>query len=82
MGAENGVLIRKGAAIQVLKDVRTIVLDKTGTITEGKPGVTDIVLAAGQDERETELLALAASLETTGASTRSGARSSEAQRES
>ncbi|MFW5690057.1 MAG: heavy metal translocating P-type ATPase, partial [Spirochaetota bacterium] len=48
MGAENGVLIRKGAAIQVLKDVRTIVLDKTGTITEGKPGVTDLVAAPGR----------------------------------
>jgi len=46
MGAQNGILIRKGAAIQTLKDVRTIVLDKTGTITEGKPRVTDIVTAA------------------------------------
>jgi Cu+-exporting ATPase len=45
MGAQNGILIRKGAAIQTLKDVRTIVLDKTGTITEGKPRVTDIVAA-------------------------------------
>ncbi len=67
MGAENGVLIRKGAAIQVLKDVRTIVLDKTGTITEGKPGVTDLVAAvtakAGGGVGEGELLALAASLE-------------------
>lgn len=61
MGAENGVLIRKGAAIQILKDARTIVLDKTGTITEGKPGVTDIVLAAGQVEQT--VLELAASLE-------------------
>jgi Cu+-exporting ATPase len=43
MGAQNGVLIRKGAAIQTLKDVTTIVLDKTGTITEGKPSVTDVV---------------------------------------
>ncbi len=43
MGAENGVLIRKGEAIQLMKDVDTIVLDKTGTITEGKPGVTDII---------------------------------------
>ncbi|MGD8427319.1 MAG: heavy metal translocating P-type ATPase [Balneolaceae bacterium] len=43
MGAANGVLIRKGSAIQAMKDVTTIVLDKTGTITEGKPGVTDII---------------------------------------
>jgi len=62
MGAENGVLIRKGAAIQTLKDVKTIVLDKTGTITEGKPGVTDIVtLAEGTDERA--LLQLAGAVE-------------------
>jgi len=43
IGAENGVLIRKGEAIQLMKDVTTIVLDKTGTITEGKPGVTDLI---------------------------------------
>jgi Cu+-exporting ATPase len=46
MGAQNGVLIRKGAAIQTLKDVTTIVLDKTGTITEGKPRVTEVIAAA------------------------------------
>ncbi|MFP4375378.1 MAG: heavy metal translocating P-type ATPase [Spirochaetaceae bacterium] len=45
MGAQNGVLIRKGAAIQTLKDVTTIVLDKTGTITEGKPRVTEVIAA-------------------------------------
>jgi Cu+-exporting ATPase len=43
MGAESGILIRRGGAIQSLRDVRTIVVDKTGTITEGKPGVTDVV---------------------------------------
>jgi len=42
-GAENGVLIRKGEAIQLMKDINTIVLDKTGTITKGEPGVTDVV---------------------------------------
>ncbi|WGI18056.1 heavy metal translocating P-type ATPase [Methanonatronarchaeum sp. AMET-Sl] len=41
-GAENGVLIRKGEAIQTLKDVDTILFDKTGTLTEGKMSVTDI----------------------------------------
>jgi Cu+-exporting ATPase len=61
MGAENGVLIRKGAAIQVLKDVHTIVLDKTGTITEGRPGVTDVVVAPGGDQRS--VLESAAALE-------------------
>jgi len=43
MGAENGVLIRKGEAIQTMKDIHTIVFDKTGTITKGKPEVTDII---------------------------------------
>ncbi len=61
IGAQNGILIRKGAAIQIMKDVHTIVLDKTGTITEGKPGVTDIVAAEGYSE--SQLLAHAASLE-------------------
>ncbi len=42
-GAENGVLIRRGEAIQLMKDINTIVLDKTGTITKGEPGVTDII---------------------------------------
>ncbi|MFO8110313.1 MAG: heavy metal translocating P-type ATPase [Thermoplasmata archaeon] len=41
-GAENGVLIRRGEAIQLMKDVKIIVLDKTGTITKGEPGVTDV----------------------------------------
>ena len=60
MGAENGVLIRKGAAIQVLKDVRTIVMDKTGTITEGKPGVTDVLPIGGMSKEELIRLAGAA----------------------
>ncbi len=59
-GAENGVLIRKGEAIQSMKDVDTIVLDKTGTITEGEPGVTDLIPQAVSEE---ELLQLAASAE-------------------
>jgi len=45
IGAENGILIRSGEAIQTLKDVHTIVFDKTGTITKGKPEVTDVVIA-------------------------------------
>jgi len=61
MGAENGVLIRKGAAIQSMKDVTTIVLDKTGTITEGKPGVTDVQVMNGMPEDK--LLHYAASAE-------------------
>lgn len=50
LGAENGVLIRKGEAIQVMKDVDTIVLDKTGTITKGDPAVTDVIPLNGQSE--------------------------------
>ena len=61
MGAQNGVLIRNGAAIQLMKDVTTIVLDKTGTITEGTPRVTDVVPAGENDE--SAVLALAAAAE-------------------
>jgi len=43
MGASNGILIRRGEAIQTMKEVRAIVLDKTGTITKGKPEVTDVI---------------------------------------
>ncbi|MBT3274129.1 MAG: copper-translocating P-type ATPase [Spirochaetales bacterium] len=61
MGAENGILIRRGAAIQTIKDVETIILDKTGTITQGKPGVTDIIPLAGEPVED--ILAAAASVE-------------------
>ena len=60
-GAENGVLIRHGSAIQALKDVHTIVFDKTGTITKGKPEVTDIKPNKGYGEDD--VLKLAASVE-------------------
>lgn len=50
LGAERGVLIRSGEAIQTLKDIKVVVLDKTGTITEGKPALTDAVGADGVDE--------------------------------
>jgi len=61
MGAERGILIRDGAAIQILKDVHTIVFDKTGTITKGKPEVTDVIPAEGFDEDY--VLKLSASVE-------------------
>lgn len=61
MGAEKGILIRRGEAIQTLQDVKAIVFDKTGTITSGKPGVTDIVPVDGLDENE--LLRIAGSVE-------------------
>ena len=45
MGAERGILIRSGEAIQAFKDIQVIVLDKTGTITRGEPRLTDVVAA-------------------------------------
>ncbi|MDQ3412630.1 MAG: heavy metal translocating P-type ATPase, partial [Chloroflexota bacterium] len=63
-GAELGVLIKGGEALQRAGDIRTVVLDKTGTVTEGKPTVTDIVVAPGADRAEAELIRLVASLET------------------
>jgi Cu+-exporting ATPase len=60
-GAEVGVLIRGGEALEILQKVQTVVLDKTGTITEGRPGVTDVFASEGFDEDE--LLHLAASVE-------------------
>ena len=60
-GAELGVLIKGGEALQRAGDVRTIVLDKTGTVTEGKPTVTDVIVRdAGS---ETQLLGQVAALE-------------------
>lgn len=59
-GAENGVLIRKGEAIQVMKDVTTIVFDKTGTLTEGKPSVTDVLALNGYSKQELLIVAAAA----------------------
>ena len=61
MGAENGILIRRGAAIQTIKDVDTVILDKTGTITKGTPGITDIISLNGISRNE--LLTAAASVE-------------------
>ncbi len=61
MGAEHGILIRTGEAIQTLKDVKVVIFDKTGTITKGKPEVTDLVPVEGV-EPET-LLQLAAAAE-------------------
>nr|WP_106024726.1 heavy metal translocating P-type ATPase [Clostridium thermopalmarium] len=60
-GAENGVLIKSGVALETTHKIKTIVFDKTGTITEGKPKVTDIVVANGI--KEDELLQLTASAE-------------------
>ena len=51
-GAEMGVLFRKGEALQLLKETRVVALDKTGTLTEGKPALTDLDLAEGFDRAE------------------------------
>lgn len=50
MGAEQGILIRSGEAIQTLKDIKVVVLDKTGTITKGQPSLTDVVALDGFEE--------------------------------
>ncbi|HEY0151342.1 MAG TPA: heavy metal translocating P-type ATPase [Longimicrobium sp.] len=62
-GAELGVLIKGGEALQRTGDLSVVVLDKTGTITEGRPTVTDLVASPGWAGREDELLRLVASLE-------------------
>lgn len=59
-GAENGILIKSGEALERAHAVDTVVMDKTGTITEGKPRVTDVQALTCS---ETELLALAAGME-------------------
>ncbi len=63
-GAELGVLIKGGEALQRAGDIGTVVLDKTGTVTEGRPTVTDLIAASGAPiATDDELLRLVASLE-------------------
>jgi Cu+-exporting ATPase len=62
-GAEMGILIKGGEALQRAGDVTTVVLDKTGTVTEGKPTVTDVILPSDGSTSRAQLLALVASLE-------------------
>src|SRR6202011_2787519 len=62
-GAELGILIKGGEALQRAGDVTTVVLDKTGTLTEGMPVVIDILPAPGALHSAAELLRLVASLE-------------------
>jgi P-type Cu+ transporter len=61
-GAEHGILFRNAEALERLHQVKVVVLDKTGTLTEGKPRVTDVVLA-GSGSTEEEIVTLAAAAE-------------------
>jgi len=62
-GAENGILIRSGEALQTAQSIKIVVLDKTGTITKGKPELTDLIMAKQKAISEDEMLRLAASVE-------------------
>jgi len=62
-GAHAGVLVRNAAALEKLAAIDTLVVDKTGTLTEGKPSVGPIVIATGAKYSEKQLLQLAASVE-------------------
>lgn len=63
MGAERGILIRKGEAIQTMREVKAIILDKTGTLTKGKPEVTDVISFMDNPNGEDLVLYYAASVE-------------------
>ena len=51
VGAEKGILIRNGEAVQTMKEIKCIAFDKTGTLTKGKPSVTDVVVSDGFTEK-------------------------------
>lgn len=61
LGASNGILIRSGEALETAKRIDTVVLDKTGTLTEGKPEICDVFYADGKNEAD--VLCLAAAVE-------------------
>lgn len=62
-GAEQGILIKGGESLERIQDVRAVLLDKTGTITKGKPELTDVVATNGWSDKEDDLLRLAAEAE-------------------
>ncbi len=62
-GAEHGILIRSGEALQTARAIQTVVLDKTGTITKGKPELTDVILTNSMNGNSHQLLRLVASVE-------------------
>lgn len=62
-GAEHGILIRSGEALQTARAIQIVVLDKTGTITKGKPELTDVIVSEQSAVDSDQLLKLAASVE-------------------
>ena len=63
LGAENGILIKSGEALEIAHRTNVVVLDKTGTITEGKPKVTDLLINSDVFNDEKEFLSYAVSIE-------------------
>lgn len=62
-GAENGILIKSGEALETAHSIDVVVLDKTGTITEGRPRITDVIFVGNRLASSDEFVSIAASLE-------------------